>query len=49
MRLAEDAIDITQGALGDRWVYVGGKRTHTHDVRALAVAFPVVIDEGTCN
>ncbi|KAL3698853.1 hypothetical protein R1sor_012929 [Riccia sorocarpa] len=30
----------------NRWVYVGYKRCHTHDVKALAVAFPVVQEEG---
>ncbi|KAG6555830.1 hypothetical protein Mapa_002471 [Marchantia paleacea] len=30
----------------DRWVYVGNKRNHTHDVKALALAYPVVQEEG---
>ncbi|KAL2645510.1 hypothetical protein R1flu_013097 [Riccia fluitans] len=30
----------------NRWIYVGYKRCHTHDVRALALAFPVVHEEG---
>jgi U3 small nucleolar RNA-associated protein 4 len=36
------SVDFVMRPMGDRWVYIGGKRTHTHDVRALAVAFPVI-------
>lgn len=28
--------------VGERWVFVGSKRTHTHDVNALVVALPCV-------
>ncbi|XP_024544921.1 WD repeat-containing protein PCN isoform X1 [Selaginella moellendorffii] len=31
---------------GDKWTYVGTKRCHSHDVRALTVAIPVPIDAG---
>ena len=41
-RLDPDAIDIARGSSGEKWVYVGSKRTHTHDVRALAIATPIV-------
>lgn len=34
-------VDVGIG-LGERWVFVGSKRTHTHDVNALVVAFPQV-------
>lgn len=40
-RLDPDAIDIARSS-GEKWVYVGSKRTHTHDVRALAIATPIV-------
>ncbi|CAM6020208.1 unnamed protein product [Sphagnum balticum] len=36
------SVDFVMRPMGDRWVYIGGKRTHTHDVRALAVAFPII-------
>ncbi len=35
------SVDFVMRPMGDRWVYIGGKRTHTHDVRALTVAFPI--------
>ncbi|CAM6083883.1 unnamed protein product [Calypogeia fissa] len=48
--LREDAAAVgsanTVGVLTDKWVCVGSKRTHTHDVRALAVAFPYLYEEG---
>lgn len=34
-------VDVGVG-MGERWVFVGSKRTHTHDVNALVVAFPPV-------
>lgn len=34
-------VDVGIG-LGERWVFVGSKRTHTHDVNALVVAIPRV-------
>ena len=34
-------VDIGIG-LGERWVYVGSRRTHSHDVNALVVACPHV-------
>eukprot|EP00897_Mesotaenium_endlicherianum_P000557 jgi/Mesen1/10501/ME000083S10004 len=34
---APAAADDTKGPVGS-WVYVGGRRAHTHDIRALAVA-----------
>lgn len=37
-----ESLDIAEGALTEKWIYLGGKRTHTHDVRALAVACPIV-------
>lgn len=40
--LDSDAIDIARASSGQKWVYVGNKRTHTHDVRALAIATPIV-------
>lgn len=36
-------VDVGIG-MGERWVFVGSKRTHTHDVNALVVAFPPVSD-----
>lgn len=42
-------VDVGIG-LGERWVFVGGKRTHTHDVNALVVAFPRVSGSSdTCS
>jgi hypothetical protein len=41
-RLDPDAIDIARGSSGEKWVYVGSKRTHTHEVKALAIATPIV-------
>lgn len=46
-RIIEDAstlesLDIAEGVLTEKWIYLGGKRTHSHDVRALAVACPIV-------
>lgn len=38
------AVDVGMG-LGERWVFVSSKRTHTHDVNALVVAFPQVSDD----
>lgn len=32
---------------GERWVFLGGKRAHTHDVRAITVAYPLTMEEGT--
>jgi len=37
-----DAIDIARGSSAEKWIYVGSKRTHTHDVRALTIASPIV-------
>lgn len=39
---AADDINFGRLALGEKLVYVGSKRTHTHDVRALAIATPIV-------
>jgi len=41
-RVDADAIDIARGSSAEKWVYVGSKRTHTHDVRALTIATPIV-------
>ncbi|MCO5547308.1 hypothetical protein L7F22_000756 [Adiantum nelumboides] len=45
-RILADAVnkgDVDVGVgLGARWVFVGSKRTHTHDVNALVVASPPV-------
>lgn len=38
------SVDMGIG-LGDRWLFVGSKRTHSHDVRALVVAYPVLQGE----
>jgi U3 small nucleolar RNA-associated protein 4 len=39
--LTSSTVDFMMRPTGDKWVYVGGKCTHTHDVRALTVAFPI--------
>lgn len=39
---SSDDIDVARGTVGEKWVYVGSKRTHTHDVRALAIVTPIV-------
>jgi U3 small nucleolar RNA-associated protein 4 len=39
--LTSSPVDFMMRPTGEKWVYVGGKRTHTHDVRALTVAFPI--------
>ena len=31
---------------GNRWVFVGSNRVHTHDVRALTVATPEISEQG---
>lgn len=41
-RIDGDAIDIARGSSADKWIFVGAKRIHTHDVRALAIATPIV-------
>lgn len=41
-RVDPNAIDIVRGSSAEKWVYVGAKRTHTHDVRALTIATPIV-------
>lgn len=30
----------------DSWVFAGSKRVHTHDVRALTVASPLIFEKG---
>jgi hypothetical protein len=30
---------------GEQWVHVGSRRSHTHDVRALAIAIPRSLSE----
>ncbi|XP_024356552.1 WD repeat-containing protein PCN isoform X2 [Physcomitrium patens] len=37
-----DAIDVARGGSGEKWIYVGSKRTHTHDVKALTIATPIL-------
>ncbi|KAJ7533600.1 hypothetical protein O6H91_13G056600 [Diphasiastrum complanatum] len=41
-------VDVALG-LGSKWEFVGGKRTHLHDVRALAVACPCAPEEEFCE
>ncbi|CAK9225547.1 unnamed protein product [Sphagnum troendelagicum] len=43
--LTSSPVDFMMRPTGDKWVYVGGKRTHTHDVRALTVAFPIINED----
>jgi U3 small nucleolar RNA-associated protein 4 len=40
-------VDVAIG-LGERWVYVGYKRTHSHDVNALVVASPRISGIQSC-
>lgn len=47
-RLDADAIDIARGSSAEKWVCVGSKRTHTHDVRALAIATPIISTGTPC-
>ena len=37
--IKKSEVDVGIG-LGDKWVYVGYKRNHSHDVNSLVVACP---------
>lgn len=41
-RLEADEDDVVRGSAAGKWIYIGHKRIHTHDVRALAIATPIV-------
>uniref|UniRef100_A0A0D6QXE5 Uncharacterized protein n=1 Tax=Araucaria cunninghamii TaxID=56994 RepID=A0A0D6QXE5_ARACU len=43
---SSDSFEGLAAGARDSWVFVGSKRVHTHDVRALTLAMPLIFEKG---